>query len=42
LTLPAANTPPEQRAEVVYEIINQLNRGAPLITPDRNASNWQS
>ena len=30
-----ANTPVEQREEAIYELVSQLNRGAPLITSDQ-------
>jgi PAS domain S-box-containing protein len=31
----AAHTPPEQREEAIYEIVNQLNRATPFITSDQ-------
>ena len=34
----AAHTPPEELEEKIFEIVNQLNRGAALITRARSAS----
>lgn len=37
-----ANTPAEWPEEAVFEIVNQLDRGAGVITSMRNGSNWRN
>ena len=38
----AAHTPPDKREEAIFEIVNQLDRGAALIFREVRRSNWRN